>query len=331
MKAVLLIIVCCFFTVSCDNIQNKEESFPIEETLAQELFPLKGLTSPGIVEVKSPFLIVENMKQNDSIFHIYDLRNCELDTAFGERGGGPNEFSAPWIIHSQLRNLIIVDKNTFLRYKINQDGRIIIEEKLTPACANDIYDAAFVNDTLFVVDAQYVSSNLYLFNIKDDSPQKSLQYRNPNITDLVRDPNYGRVYANGNRIILAYEYKKEIDFMDTEFNLIKKVKFDFQTSDESLLGKGDENSAYTYGYLGNHYFYVIYLGTTWKKYRKQNTYNTYLEVFNLDGNPVARYLLKGKSPVNFAVDETTFTLYGTIDDGIPEDNLLVYKLKGLSY
>ena len=61
--------------------------------------------------------------------------------------------------------------------------------------------------------------------------------------DLVRDPNYGRVYANGNRIILAYEYKKEIDFMDTEFNLIKKVKFDFQTSDESLLGKGDENSA----------------------------------------------------------------------------------------
>ena len=235
----------------------------------------------------------------------------ELDTAFGERGGGPNEFSAPWIIHSQLRNLIIVDKNTFLRYKINQDGRIIIEEKLTPACTNDIYDAAFVNDTLFVVDAQYVSSNLYLFNIKDDSPQKSLQYRNPNIMDLVRDPNYGRVYANGNRIILAYEYKKEIDFMDTEFNLIKKVKFDFQTSDD--------------------YFYVIYLGTSWKKYRKQNTYNTYLEVFNLDGNPVARYLLKGKSPVNFAVDETTFTLYGTIDDGIPEDNLLVYKLKGLSY
>lgn len=75
MKAILLIIICCFFTSACGDIQNRVESLPIEETLAQELFPLKGLTSPGIVEIKSPFLIVENMKQNDSIFHIYDLRN----------------------------------------------------------------------------------------------------------------------------------------------------------------------------------------------------------------------------------------------------------------
>ena len=147
--------------------------------------------------------------------------------------------------------------------------------------------------------------------------------------DLVRDPNYGRVYANGNRIILAYEYKKEIDFMDTEFNLIKKVKFDFQTSDESLLGKGDENSAYTYGYLGERYFYVNYFGTSWKQCRKNDTYGTYIEVYSLDGNPVARYFLEGKMPVYFAVDETTFTLYGTPLDNLPEDNLLVYRLKGL--
>ena len=30
------------------------------------------------------------------------------------------------------------------------------------------------------------------------------------------------------------------------------------------------------------------------------------------------------------VDEVTFTLYGTGEDGEPEDHLLVYKLKGLS-
>lgn len=33
--------------------------------------------------------------------------------------------------------------------------------------------------------------------------------------------------------------------------------------------------------------------------------------------------------LDFAVDEETFTLYGAGEDGIPEDHLLVYKLKGL--
>ena len=55
-----------------------------------------------------------------------------------------------------------------------------------------------------------------------------------------------------------------------------------------------------------------------------------MEVFDLDGNPVARYHLDGKSPTYFAVDEKTYTLYGATEDGVPEDNLLVYKLKGLS-
>jgi hypothetical protein len=62
----------------------------------------------------------------------------------------------------------------------------------------------------------------------------------------------------------------------------------------------------------------------------RSTYRTFLEVFDLDGNPVIRYHLDGRRPVYFAVDEETFTLYGTGDDGDPEDYLLVYKLKGLS-
>ncbi len=57
---------------------------------------------------------------------------------------------------------------------------------------------------------------------------------------------------------------------------------------------------------------------------------TFLEVFDLDGNPIIRYYLEGKCPSNFAVDEETFTLYGATEDGEPEDYLLMYKLKGLS-
>ena len=55
----------------------------------------------------------------------------------------------------------------------------------------------------------------------------------------------------------------------------------------------------------------------------------FLEVFDLDGNPVIRYRLEGLSPVHFVVDEETFTLYGEREDAAPEDHLLVYRLKGL--
>ena len=44
-------------------------------------------------------------------------------------------------------------------------------------------------------------------------------------------------------------------------------------------------------------------------------------------NPISLSVL---SPVYFAIDEETFTLYGAGEDGEPEDYLLIYKLKGLS-
>ena len=39
--------------------------------------------------------------------------------------------------------------------------------------------------------------------------------------------------------------------------------------------------------------------------------------------------MQGMRPCYFAVDEETFTLYGTGWNGEPEDHLLMYKLEGL--
>lgn len=322
-------ILFCLVLASCGG-GSKAPIFPIEETLTQELMPLQGITNPLIVEVKSPYLVFINMNMRDSLFQIYDLRTQEMTYAWGSIGDGPGEFNLPWLMRTPFSELVITDKQTFHFYEINEKGEAVLKCSKKPQYPNSVTEAAFLNDSTFVVDAQYTGPNLYLYNMRDEAPLKSWKYRDPNRLDYNTDPNMGHLYANENRIILAYEYKKEIDFMDTEFNLIKKVKFDFPVSDESLLGSGDCNSAYTYGYMGKRYFYSIVFETSWNNYRQNKTHNTYLEVFDLDGKPIARYFLDGKSPVYFAVDETTFTLYGTIDDGIPEDNLLVYKLKGLS-
>lgn len=305
--------------------------FPKEMNLSQELMPLQGLTSPIRVEVKSPFLILQNMKQSDSLFHIYNLTDYELKSAFGIIGEGPEEFVLPWLVQTNLSDFLIADKHMFYRFGINEKGLPVFKGTKEPKYINAINEAAFINDSSFIVDAQYVGPNLYLLNFQDESPVKNWKYRNPNIVDYIADPDMGNVYANENRIIFCYGYKKQIDFMDTEFNLIKRVNFKFDNP--TLINsenQGDVKVSYVYSYLGKSYLYALFFGTSWNENKANSTCGTFLEVFDLDGNPIIRYHLEGRRPVYFAVDEETFTLYGAGEDFDPEDNLLIYKLKGLS-
>lgn len=272
------------------------------------------------------------MMMQDSLFHIYDLTTNELKKSFGKKGEGPDDFVAPWLFQTQTSDFLLTDlgKNQLYRFGINEEGQPMLNSTKQPGYINGINEAAFINDSLYVVDALYTAPDLRLFNLPDELPKKSWKYRNPNIMDYMVDPNRGCVYANDSRIVFCYRYKKQIDFMDTEFNIIKRVKFKFESSAENELGTGNEKVSYVNSYLGKHYLYALFFGTSWEENRANSTCGTFLEVFDLDGNPVVRYHLDGRRPVYFAVDEKTFTLYGAGEDGDPEDNLLVYKLKGLS-
>jgi len=119
--------------------------------------------------------------------------------------------------------------------------------------------------------------------------------------------------------------------MDIDLNLIKSVKFKF-TKPSTINVQNQEivKASYAYSYFGKRYLYALFFGTSWKEQRETSFRNTFLEVFDLDGNPVVRYRLDGMGPAYFAVDEETFTLYGAGEDCEPEDYLIVYKLKGLS-
>lgn len=323
-----ILILCCSLIAACSS---SDTTFPRNETLTQELMPLQGITSPLRVEVKHPFLIIQNRKQRDSLFHIYDITNYQLKSAFGVKGESPDEFVLPWLIQTKLSDFFIEDKHSFHRYRINDEGLPIFKGTEKPKYINSINEAAFINDSLFVVDAQYTAPKIHLLTIQDQLPKKSWTYRNPDMIDYYADPNMGNVYANESRIVFCYGYKKQIDFMDTNFNLIKSVKFDF--ANPTVINsdnQGDVKMSYVYSYLGKHYLYALFLGTSWNENRANGTCGTFLEVFDLDGNPVIRYHIEGKRPVYFAVDEETFTLYGSGEDQDPDDSLLVYKLKGLS-
>lgn len=321
----LIVILCCGLVTACGS---SEPSFPIEETITPELMPLQGITNPITVEVKHPFLIIENWKRTDSLFHIYDLNSYELKSAFGNKGDGPNEFIFPFLFKSQSPDVLFEDQNLVYRFGINEEGQPVFKSVKKAIAIAGTANAAFINDTLYVIDAGHIAPSLYLLSLNEELPKKEWAYRNPDLLDYFSDPNAGTVYANEKRIALCYDFKKQIDFMDTDLNLIKSVKFDYDRPADTT-NDGNVKLSYVNSYFGKRYLYTLFLGISWIEHMAKSTHGSFLEVFDLDGNPVARYHLDGRRPTRFAVDEETFTLYGAGEDGDPEDNLLVYKLKGL--
>ncbi|MDR1382148.1 MAG: TolB-like 6-bladed beta-propeller domain-containing protein [Tannerella sp.] len=323
-----ILILCCGLVASCSR--PADTAFPREETLTQDLMPLQGVTFPVKVDVKHPFLILQNMKVRDSLFHIYDLAGYELKSAFGMKGGGPEDFVLPWLLHTPLRDMMIeeVNKNMIYRFGISGDGQPVFKGAKRMNYAEYVLDPAFINDSLYVMEAKYYTSapGLYRLSLADGQPGKSLTYRNPDM-NYASDPDMAEVYANESRIVLCYGYRKRIDVMDTDFNLIKRVDFEYDAP--SVINPEDQENvkmSYIYTFLGERYLYTVFSGMSPNEYRAGSARGTFLEVFDLDGNPIVRYRLEGRSPVFFAVDEETFTLYGAGDDGEPEDYLLVYKL-----
>jgi len=323
-----ILLLCYGLFAACSS---NEPTFPIEETLTQELMPLQGITNPSTIEVSHPFLILLNWQRSDSLFHIYDLTNNELKSTFGVEGRGPDEFVNPWLFHTPLSDFLIEDsgKNFLVsRFGIDQGGQPIFKDTKQPNYVEGTANAAFINDSLYVIDAMYLAPSLYLLTFQDELPRKTRQFRNPNIVDFFSDPDMGRVYANDSRIALCYGWKKQIDFMDIDLNLIKRVKFKFD-SPPVITPKNERevNRSYISGYFGKHYLYAMFLGSS----QRENTASyrgATLEVYDLNGNPVAKYHFDGVRPGGFVVDEETFTLYG-IGGGDLVDNLVVYKLIGL--
>ena len=264
------------------------------------------------------------------MIHIYNLKNYELLSAFGTIGEGPGEFVSYWLIPTQLADFIVEDNDTFRRFGIDKEGAPIHKGAIQPKYVFDIIHSAFINDTLFAIDAGYVAPDLHLVSMDDALPKKTKRIRDPNIKNFYHDPNWGFLHANASRIVYSYNFMKQIDFMDVDFNLIKQVTFNYSHPTHITQESFPHTPlSYGQGYLGKRYFYVLFHGAPWQEYAKNPAYRSYLEVFDLNGNPVVRYLLDGALPTYFVVDEETFTLYGTEDDGAHEDFLLMYRLKGL--
>jgi len=297
--------------------------------------PLQGVTDPFFFDIKHPFLILKNRdSRRDSIFHVYDLNNYDLKSVFGRMGRGPGEFIYPSLLASQLPDVVITDmQNDFLTYffGIDEDGQLILKGTKQPTYIEGLSSAAIINDSLFVRDDMFRSPTLQMLSFSDERPRRTWQYGNPSINNRWIDPDHGDVYANKERIVFCYQFKKQIDFLDTDLNHIRRVRFKHDSP--GVITEDNQSEIkrnYVAGYLGKRYLYAMFRGASWDEYLSDPDFRgSVLEVFDLDGNPVIRYHFDGLAPSHFVVDEETFTLYGFHQNFGPEDHLLVYRLKGL--
>ena len=329
MKKFIFLALCLSLLAGCKPTD--PQTFRIEKVLTPELMPLQGLTDPFRLEIKHPYLIVQNSeKLKDSIFQIYDVRNNELKCAFGSIGQGPKEYVMPWLLNNHLPEFVIESNDSFQKFSIDKDGQAMLKEKVTPAFRMALSEAEFIHDSLFVVSpAFYGIPYMLKCDMKSEEPLKAYAYRDPTLINYADDPNrVDNMFANQNRIVLCYAYKKQIDFLDTDFNLIKRVEFDDYTPVYGVKVPKDEKPSYEQGYLGKRYLYALFMGCTYNELEAREGKGVHLEVFDMEGNPVARYELQGERPRYFVVDEETFTLYSPMK-GLPEDHLLMYKLEGL--
>ena len=325
----LLLTVCLGLLAGCKPAD--PQAFRIEKVLTPELMPLQGLTDPFRLEVKHPYLIVQNSdKLKDSLFHIYDLRNNELKCVFGRIGQGPKEYVMPWLLNNHLPWFIVKEKQSFQKFTIDKEGQAVLSEEVTPAFQMELSESQFIHDSLFVVSpAFYGIPYMFKCDMKNEEPLKAYAYRDTTLFNYADDPDrVDNMFANQERIVLCYAYKKQIDFLDTDFNLVKRVKFDDYTPVYGVKNPNDRKPSYVQGYLGKRYLYAVFMGCTYNELEARERKGMHLEVFDMDGNPVARYELQGERPRYFAVDEETFTLYSPLN-GLPEDHLLIYKLEGL--
>ncbi len=106
-------------------------------------------------------------------------------------------------------------------------------------------------------------------------------------------------------------------------NLKLKIGSDKDDNPGKINSNNFENviRRYVNIYVSQKHIYVLYRGRTSLEYKNNGYKGDVIEVFDFNGNPVARYSFD-KSPVLFAVDEATKKMYGY--NSLFEDKILLY-------
>jgi hypothetical protein len=326
-KALLIFVVITLIATACHrkNTVVVVNSFPIEKKVVYDSSGTIDILDQYVrIAVNNDYLfLVGNM--TDIIFRQFALPRVDYIKSFGHRGRGPGEYiKTPDIYISPTTELLYIYRpeiSAFYSYKISNAGDLSFEHEFK------------VERGILYNQFHIIGDSLLVYNKVPELGIGRVDLRTGrSIGDLpfpIRDgyeetdyyhPDKGVLAANGEYIAYAYHFLKQIDIYNIS-DLSLKAR---------IIGAGhkepthlDENSdMYYYNvYCTDKYIYAYYAAPN----ARNGGENNYIEVYDYDGRPIARYDVGVPIGGMFAITPNDSTLYGY--SHLHENRILKYNLQ----
>jgi hypothetical protein len=359
-QIVLILIITLLSASCAQNISSEDHNSnakSLEETFAEEptfrpltpgevyinegsfgeIIELKGISMPveeifRVSEtqmlVQDSFLIVRNRYMDDQVM-VYTLPGLQFLHSFGRAGKGPEEFQFPQLIQSRSKDVLcyIYELTQNKLYSVNREFHVNEMNFDLPKTSDSRFSSKEmenINDSTFVfVESTSKGKEIFSLNI-DGSSSHTEQIYNLSFKENIRSwaaykGDFG-INPNKNRMVYAYKYFRQIEFIDTESLESTTVIFDDPARINLDLSDvlGPHNITHYWGLSAQKdYVYILYSGRTPVEVHNENLKSSghiYVEQFDWNGNPIRKFKLDRWG--YFCIDESENTLYliSTIDE-----------------
>lgn len=297
--------------------------FPIEKMLTADMVKLNEIINPEFMSICGEHFAI-SCSVTDPMIYLYSTPSLEFENSFVRKGRGPNEIPIfPMFCKSPDNNSMYIwgyTPVTIKKFHINGDNKPEYEREFRLSRYEAFNYMNILNDSLFLY---YLPDELTIkkYDLVNNCYLDEIKFKMENHKESFFFSNRGMMDANTEKIVYSYIFKKQIDIFDVKtMKRTAQIKTKGKTSVQPSFDFNDVTKYYWNLYAGKDYFYALYGGSN----NSENVKNSALEVFDYDGNPIAKYQFD-TVPYLFVVDEAKNIIYGYNHDVAP-DHLLKFTM-----
>lgn len=284
-------------------VQLDKSDFPTRKFRSIEQIPLDMMVQNRELGmfIKGNYLLIKHLetKEGAHLLHVVSLPDYKVVAELAPFGEGPDDFYDIRLIPTEEK-----DKLCYIR-ELNK-GRIyylspsleLIEYGRLPNipdvayCSDSPGDLYLGNDNFLIGQGGGIGKGICTVNLKDSTVRGIIPFHfTEGASSFVYLGNLAHSFLK-KRGVFAFTYYDKLAFFDFDGKNVKLVQFgnkDLKAKSIPEIMNNGNNTIYHYDcFSSDKYVYVVY----WESERDSDQSNPgYLEQFDWDGNPIARYQL----------------------------------------
>lgn len=272
------------------------------QKITNEIFSIKE----SQMLVKDSLLLVKNLSFG-KMFMAFSLPDFKLVKKFGKRGSGPGEFQNPSLVPTDDTDCLCYIQENVSNKLFRITNNLSIEEmpfSMAQAQTKRMYGDKQIH-SFTAKDFAYVESikqGKGLFRLSRDNDTTTVKMvQNLSFSDNHKSwASYiGDFGANNEkeRMVFAYKYFKRITFIDSKTGKTRSLNFKVENAKKgnALSVMSPQNITHYWGMSAQkEHVYVLYSGRSpvdVQKERSKEHYYIFVEQFDWNGTPIAKYKL----------------------------------------